>query len=613
MKLPIIPIVRASYNSKLSFKKGTNINFFRSVYMVNDTGEITQSDLNRVTESSIRERLKEHSVAFMDGYTCLYIQGCGLCHKTTKKLAKATKTDSTGIYINKKTGFFLCDKCCTTGNWSNFSEFLKKVKAGSAKNKEALLIEQDVTKHDQDISAWINIVENSTLVYKLDNNDFKNIFVNFQLTPCSKAITEKLQMRISNDKNILYLPLFSFGSCVVGYKSIDINNNINTFPNNDCSGFLMTHTEKKTAVITAQLPDFFALVSQNLSMEVLCFPHGISNLPQSTLPFLERYNKLILWLGGADVLDATGNFAKKLNEKRCMVVKPTKNQTSALAAVSKGENIPEILTSAKSAWHESIISFHSLREEVLSELQNKDQCAGVTWKRFPALNKILKGHRRGELTVLTGPTGSGKTTFISEYSLDLAMQGVNTLWGSFEIKNARLAKKMLQQFSRIPMEENLDKFDYWADKFEQLPIFFMTFHGQQSLTTVMDAVEHCSYVHDIAHVIIDNVQFMIDVSPDSISMDRFWRQDVLIQSFRSFASKNNCHVTLVMHPKKGMDGMDLSVNSIFGGAKAAQEADNILIIQNKASSSFLAKKMLQVSTIILFVCFLHTWRFCKKK
>ena len=46
------------------------------------------------------------------------------------------------------------------------------------------------------------------------------------------------------------------------------------------------------------------------------------------------------------------------------------------------------------------------------------------WKRYTALNRLLKGHRRGELTVFTGPTGSGKTTFISDYSLDLCTQGV---------------------------------------------------------------------------------------------------------------------------------------------------------------------------------------------
>jgi putative ribosome biogenesis GTPase RsgA len=38
------------------------------------------------------------------------------------------------------------------------------------------------------------------------------------------------------------------------------------------------------------------------------------------------------------------------------------------------------------------------------------------------LNELLRGFRRGELTVFTGKTGTGKTTFISEYSLDLCMQ-----------------------------------------------------------------------------------------------------------------------------------------------------------------------------------------------
>ena len=59
-----------------------------------------------------------------------------------------------------------------------------------------------------------------------------------------------------------------------------------------------------------------------------------------------------------------------------------------------------------------------------NEFLNGDQMAGISWRRFPLLTKILKGHRHGELTVFTGPTGSGKTTFLSELSLDLCLQGV---------------------------------------------------------------------------------------------------------------------------------------------------------------------------------------------
>jgi len=65
-------------------------------------------------------------------------------------------------------------------------------------------------------------------------------------------------------------------------------------------------------------------------------------------------------------------------------------------------------------------------------------------------------------------------------------------------------------------------------------------------------MSHAVYVHDIAHVIVDNLQFMlgVDASPTSTAVDRFYRQDVVISAFRKFATVMNCHVTLVIHPRK---------------------------------------------------------------
>jgi len=51
-----------------------------------------------------------------------------------------------------------------------------------------------------------------------------------------------------------------------------------------------------------------------------------------------------------------------------------------------------------------------------------DEVEGIKWKRFDQLNELIRGFRRGELTIFSGRTGSGKTTFMSEYSLDLCMQ-----------------------------------------------------------------------------------------------------------------------------------------------------------------------------------------------
>lgn len=94
---------------------------------------------------------------------------------------------------------------------------------------------------------------------------------------------------------------------------------------------------------------------------------------------------------------------------------------------------------------------------------------------------------------------------------------------------------------------------------------------------------------------------MLGMLDTETNLDRFFRQDALIGAFRNFASSYNCHVTLVIHPRKERDGEQLSINSVFGGAKASQEADNVLIIQQKMLQSLKIKKYLQVFYELFFI------------
>ena len=78
---------------------------------------------------------------------------------------------------------------------------------------------------------------------------------------------------------------------------------------------------------------------------------------------------------------------------------------------------------------------------------------GVKWKRFEQLNSTMKGFRRAELTVFSGKTGSGKTTFMSEYSLDLCMQGeqnVKMRFPAFSFSFALLFSTAGSSFSPLP-------------------------------------------------------------------------------------------------------------------------------------------------------------------
>ncbi|NXY80452.1 PEO1 protein, partial [Glareola pratincola] len=317
-------------------------------------------------------------------------------------------------------------------------------------------------------------------------------------------------------------------------------------------------------------------------------------LPPALLPYLEQFKRITLWLGeDLRSWEAAKLFARKLSLKRCSLVRPGDLQPRPLEALNQGLNLTKILRAALPASHKSIVSFRQLREEVFGELVNTEQVAGIKWARFPELNKLLKGHRRGELTIFTGPTGSGKTTFISEYALDLCMQGVCTLWGSFEINNVRLAKIMLTQFATQRLEDQLELYDEWADRFEDLPLYFMTFHGQQNIKTVIDTMQHAVYMYDITHVVVDNLQFMM--GHEHLSVDRLAAQDYIVGAFRKFATDNTCHITLVIHPRKEDDEKELQTASIFGSAKASQEADNVLILQDRKLMTGPGKRYLQVS------------------
>ena len=94
-----------------------------------------------------------------------------------------------------------------------------------------------------------------------------------------------------------------------------------------------------------------------------------------------------------------------------------------------------------------ILSFSELKEDIRKETCFQENTSKIKIRSLPRFGALLNGFRSGELTVFTGPTGSGKTTVLSQLSLDLCMQGVQTLWGSFEIRNSRLGLVMAQQMA----------------------------------------------------------------------------------------------------------------------------------------------------------------------
>ena len=363
--------------------------------------------------------------------------------------------------------------------------------------------------------------------------------------------------------------------------------------------------DAKEIIITEGEYDAMA-VYQATGRHVVSLPNGCRSLPMEVLPMLERFEKVYLWMDD----DAPGRegaemFSKKIGVNRCLIVKPIASDDGkpppkdANEALLLGLDLNEMIDSASPVRHERVLTFNDLRDQVLHEIMYPEKYVGVPVPSLPKLTNLMKGFRRGEMTVLTGPTGTGKTTFLGQLSLDFAESDVRTLWGSFEIQNTRLMKKLLQQYSRESLysekdqsiEEKMEAIKVLADKFQDLPMYFLKFHGGSDVDDVIDAMEYSIYVHDVQHIILDNMQFMLSRNIRGWSnFDKFDMQDLAIQKFRAFATEHNIHVTLVVHPRKENEGERLGISSFYGSAKATQEADNVLILQQDGNRKFIEVK-----------------------
>uniref|UniRef100_A0A915AV93 SF4 helicase domain-containing protein n=2 Tax=Parascaris univalens TaxID=6257 RepID=A0A915AV93_PARUN len=356
-------------------------------------------------------------------------------------------------------------------------------------------------------------------------------------------------------------------------------------------GFHMATASDHRIILTTNERDALAVYEATGGMLAVALPMG-EKIDAAVLPYLEDFDTIYIWFPYVHDRHAK-DYASYLNANRCYIVDHKERPIELVRNDRRREVNKAIREEAIRVRNKGFRSMIDVRSDLKSEIINSrtKQYGIAQWKRFDVLNKYLSGFRPGELTVLTGGTGFGKTTFLCEYSLDLLSQGVRTLFCSFEMPDEKILKWMLVQYAALPLYrvEHHPSVEMWLDRFERtkgdLVIMKVDEFRDKTISQIAAAIKSQVIAGGIQHVVIDNLQFLIGLATMSDekanALERFNQQDRFVGLLRSIATDYGPHITLVVHPRKTDSDTDLDIQHFGGSARVTQEADIVFAIQRR--------------------------------
>ena len=178
--------------------------------------------------------------------------------------------------------------------------------------------------------------------------------------------------------------------------------------------------------------------------------------------------------------------------------------------------------------------------------------------------------RMAELTIITGPSGHGKSMWLSQVILSMMRQGTKCLVASLEMRPVLTLSRMITQAlgSPEPTDDYIRKFcSRAADK--------LYIYDQTGTTTSQDMIATLHYGKHILGCdvfVIDSLMKLQDVSEESLDA-----QKRLTNSLAVTCRDLNIHVFLVAHTLKMKDETDIpDATDIMGSSHLRNLSDSVI-------------------------------------
>lgn len=229
------------------------------------------------------------------------------------------------------------------------------------------------------------------------------------------------------------------------------------------------------------------------------------------------------------------------------------------------------------------------RIKKLSEVKsrNMSEVPGIN-TGIAQLDKLLGGFYFGQLIILTGERGLGKSTLGSQFIVNAINQGVTTFCYSGELMDWMFQSWLDRQsagreyinWTKGPRDEDVYLIDGAAlelihDWYDELCYIYdnsVIDSDEDENETILETIETAVKQYGCRMLMIDNLMTAIE---DDLSSDLYRQQSAFVRALAEMAKRYDVIILLIVHPRKRI-GLKFDNDDVAGSSNITNLADVVM-------------------------------------
>ena len=520
-------------------------------------------------EDFIKEHLGEYKIKGKEAI----IKNCPFCGRNKNK-----------FYMNIETGLYNCfsGSCGEKGGIETLKKHLgieqEVIKKPVEKNEVNNIKEIELNRENY---SSIGVLKENKIVAKKQAEFIENRGISWQTAAEMDVWVRKsdgwLTFIYRNEKRVL----------AVKYRDIKKKDFRFTKPE-DINPLYNSHRVTGDIVIICEGEmDVLACAEVGEKNKAVSVPNGTNNLGwiEYNWEFLESKKAIILAFDN----DVAGEKAikevlKRLDITKCryLDMKGEKDLNDIL--INQGK--VELLNTLNNPLEFEIEGLQDITNEKMDNGNVETIYFGIE-----ALDKQFGGCRFGELTIISGQPGAGKSSILNQIICDFVNQDEKVFYYSGEFPKSKAkrwlytvlagAESLTEEIDKHKRRKKYilkngieEKIDDWAKN----KIFVYDKGTEAKQNELFTLMKYGYKKHGIRLFFLDN---LMTIGLDEINDDKYENQKNFLTELHDFAVGYNIHVFLVAHPKKTENKkiQELSFYDIAGSSNIPNLADNILFMK----------------------------------